>query len=729
MKYIAFYLPQFHPIPENDKFWGKGFTEWTNVVLGKPRFKGHYQPKLPGELGFYDLRLKTIQEQQVDLAKSYGIYGFCFHFYWFQGKRLLELPIKQFVENENIDFPFCLNWANENWTRRWDGRENEILIKQEHSFDDTVRFIEYVAMNYMMHKNYIRVEGKPVLIIYRPNLFNEPHKHTDLIRDWCFKNGIGEIYLIGTHAIEHYDPRDFGFDAALEFAPNTFPASEITDILVKRRNFKGKVLDYLSNIDLAIKYDNIAPDFEKFRGICPSWDNEARRRGMGTTFFFSLPLYYKAWLSIVSDFTLRKISEKDKRFVFINAWNEWAEGACLEPDKKFGRQYLEATKDVLDFFEKRNNLNKLNILFISHDACFGGAQKVLLSIIKYLTQNLHLNCKVLFLNRGEFLGEFQKYCETYVIEDKHNKTDELLGIIKNMFSGYPDIIYGNTVVSAKIYDKLSKLNIPIVSHIHELESSIQEYAKDHIDNLVKYTNFFIAVSKSVYKNLKRKYGIDKSKVSIINECIDTSQYKNIKKEELRSKLGLPVHKKIVLGVGIGMPFRKGADLFIKVALETREINDDIYFCWVGGFDKNYYNKDFGFWKDYVSLIETMDNIEFTGFTMNVNDYYLASDIMFLSSREDPFPLVMLEAGLNNLPIIAFKGGGGAEEFLDNGTGILVEFENTKNVVNNIIELTNNAEFSNILGKKAKNKVEKFYSEWRIGCQVFSLLFDIIINKK
>jgi lipopolysaccharide biosynthesis protein len=342
---ICFYLPQFHPIPENEAWWGEGFTEWTNVEPAQPLFDSHYQPRVPGELGYYSLLDPAVQRRQVELAKLYGIYGFCIYFYWFAGKRLLEAPIQNYLNDRSLDLPFCLCWANENWSRRWDGLDSEILIAQNHSAEDDVAFIAHVAA-YMRDPRYIRIDGKPLLLVYRPSLLPSAKKTAARWRSWCRSNGIGEIYLAYTQSFETAPPANYGFDAAIEFPPNNSGPPDITGQMTPHGDdFSSNVFDWRVFIERSRAYKN--PGYELFRGVCPSWDNTARRKNAGTVLHNSSPRGYQEWLFNAIANTCDRIANPDNRFVFINAWNEWAEGAYLEPDQRYGYAYLEATRLAL----------------------------------------------------------------------------------------------------------------------------------------------------------------------------------------------------------------------------------------------------------------------------------------------------------------------------------------------------------------------------------------------
>ena len=362
VKVIAFYLPQFHPIPENDKAWGVGFTEWANVTRALPQVEGQVQPRLPGELGFYDLRLPSVQERQVELAKQYGLSGFCFHFYWFGGKRLLEGPLLQYLENPKCDLSFCLCWANENWTRRWDGFEDDVLVSQNHSAEDDIEFIAYIS-KYFTDSRYIRVDGKPLLVVYRPTILPNAKKTAMRWRKYCLDAGIGEIFLATTTSFGEGDPGDIGFDALIEFAPNNSAPLSITSSVQKLNPyFRGNVFDWRSLVERSRDY--LPVSYRMYRGVNPGWDNTPRKPEAGNIFLHSSPRGYEEWLYNAVQDTVRAIPESDGRLVFANAWNEWAEGAYLEPDSKLGYAYLAATRRAL----KRAADNSANAIGTRHAA-------------------------------------------------------------------------------------------------------------------------------------------------------------------------------------------------------------------------------------------------------------------------------------------------------------------------------------------------------------------------
>ena len=340
--YVAFYLPQFHPIPENDEWWGKGFTEWTNVTRGYPLFKGHYQPHLPADFGFYDLRMREVRQEQIACAKKFGIDAFCFHYYWFAGRRVLERPVDEFLGDQQADIKFCLCWANENWTRTWDASEQEVLIAQSYSPQNDIAFIEGL-LPFFRDRRYLRVDDAPILVVYRPQQIPDPKATVARWRKVCRDAGIGEIHLVAALTHGNWDYESLGFDAGVEFPPH--------DPGVRDRKYE---LDAFVPIEgLVVRYSDVAErylghDYRRrlvYRGVYPSWDNTARVLGRGLITLDSTPENFERWLNRATNRTLieRKASQ---RLVFINAWNEWAEGCHLEPDQRYGFGFLEATLRV-----------------------------------------------------------------------------------------------------------------------------------------------------------------------------------------------------------------------------------------------------------------------------------------------------------------------------------------------------------------------------------------------
>jgi lipopolysaccharide biosynthesis protein len=458
-KLIAFYLPQFHPFPENDAWWGKGFTEWTNVSKAIPQYVGQYQPHLPGELGFYDLRVPEVQERQVELAKNYGIYGFCFHYYWFAGKRLLERPLDQFIQNKKIDFPFCLCWANENWTRRWDGQENDILIGQNHTPETDIEFIKDLEP-YFLHSNYIRQDNKLVLIVYRPELLPDPKKTIQRWREFAIQKGWGELYLICAQTFGMFsDPRKIGFDAAIEFPPHNNPSFPYNDITqnseLLNSNYAGKIYDF-RNLILSSFFNAKSTDFPLIRTVSPGWDNEPRKPGKGHSYANSSPSVYKTWLLEACQYSLGKKNSKES-FVFINAWNEWGEGAYLEPDRKYGYANLEATYEAINEINKYSDrLTEEKLIYSErkHDTAvvlhlyYPDLWEEIFSKLKSLNHDFDLFITIpIGVNFDE--GKILKCHKDTTIIRIHNRGRDIAGFLKIL----PVLIKKNYSYALKIHTK------------------------------------------------------------------------------------------------------------------------------------------------------------------------------------------------------------------------------------------------------------------------------------
>lgn len=348
IKTIAFYLPQYHVIPENEEWWGKGFTEWTNVKKAKPNFPGHYQPHKPHEdISYYDLLEISIQKKQIKIAKEYGIYGFCYHHYWFSGKQILEKPLENILRNKSLNFPFCISWANENWTRTWDGKEKDILIAQNQTLKSDNQFIEHV-LKYFSDDRYIKISGKPLLLVYRIEALVDAKKTMDHWRKFVIKNGFKGLYICAVDFYDTKEPSNYNVDALVEFPPHRLFDQYMVlnqDLNFEgNNNFSGQVIDYEKVMLKALSKE--LPSYKYFRGIMPSWDNSARRKDNPHIFLNSNPFNFEFWLSEIIKQTKEQYS-KNEQLVFINAWNEWGEGCHIEPDEKYGYAYLESIQNVL----------------------------------------------------------------------------------------------------------------------------------------------------------------------------------------------------------------------------------------------------------------------------------------------------------------------------------------------------------------------------------------------
>jgi 2-polyprenyl-3-methyl-5-hydroxy-6-metoxy-1,4-benzoquinol methylase len=409
---LAYHLPQFHATPENDQWWGAGFTEWTNTRKARPLFPGHYQPREPhDDIGYYDLSKREGLRQQAQMAKKHGIHGFAFYHYWFHGKRMLGKPVDLLLKNPDIDIGFCLCWANETWSKRWDGKDHEILIQQTFSPENDIEFIKFLAP-YFCDSRYVRVEGKPLLQVYRVSKLPSAKKTAERWRRWCRENGIGEIHLV---AVAHSETpissralKRLGFDAYAAFVPHRFPCPPISD---EEGLFEGgHRFDYGSGVE---HYCAGEPAINMYECCTLGWDNTARFGRRANIYLnFSIRKYYE-WLVEALRRTRTRFPV-GKRIMFINAWNEWAEGVYLEPDKLYGYAYLNATSKAIfgmpfgsendTLAEKKNSAEKYSKDYEwLKNTVKGGAENSLTKVNAFLQDRLEI------LEFGPAAGYFTRF--------------------------------------------------------------------------------------------------------------------------------------------------------------------------------------------------------------------------------------------------------------------------------------------------------------------------------
>lgn len=704
VRLIAFYLPQFHPIPENDAWWGRGFTEWTNVVRGRPQFPGHYQPHLPGELGFYDLRVPEVMARQVELAKLYGIGGFAFYYYWFAGKRLLERPLEDYLSSD-LDLPFCLCWANENWSRRWDGRDDQILIAQKHSPEDDLAFIQAIA-KYLRDPRYIRVDERPLLMVYRPALLPDPAATARRWRGWCRDNGIGEIYLAYTQSFESEPPEDYGFDAAVEFPPNNSHPVDITKQIQERSpDFKGTIYDWTIYPERSRHYEPC--DYRLFRGVNPSWDNEARRRGRGAVFLGSTPAGYRQWLENAIGDTLARFSEPSERLVFINAWNEWAEGAHLEPDDRHGYAYLQATRDAL--LRSRVAVRR-EILLVAHDAYPHGAQYLALRMAERLTERFGYRVTMVVLGPGPLLADYAAVADVHRLDS--DEADRAPGrrLAKMLRERGLDSVLVNSTASGRFLPSLRAAGFRTIALVHELPDLIRRHAlQPHAKDVGETADVVVFPAGMVRDGFAQfaKVGEGQARLRPQGLYKENALFRQLGTEtiraQLRDRLGLPARARIVLGVGYG-DHRKGVDLFVQTGLTLARKREDIYCIWVG-------NLDAAMQEAVDALLAAADpglkaHFIFPGHTPDTDAFYAGADVYAMTSREDPFPSVVLESLAVAVPVVAFEGAGGFCELAPTGAVRLAPAEDTGAFAAEIARLLDDDASRHEAGRQGHNLVAR-----------------------
>ncbi|SCX19581.1 Methyltransferase domain-containing protein [Nitrosomonas eutropha] len=682
VKLISFYLPQFHPFAENDKWWGKGFTEWFNVGKALPNYKGHYQPHCPIHLGYYDLRIPQIMREQIYLAKEYGIYGFNYYFYWFAGKVLMEAPLEMMLQDKSIDMPFCFTWANENWTRRWDGQENDILIAQNHSPEDSLKFIQYL-IRYFEDERYIRIDDKPVLMIYRANIIPNITETAKLWRTEVKKYGIDDLYLISAQAFGIRSPDEFGFDASAEFPPHTAHSTDIrSQVSLLNSQFQGHIFSYDQVVENAIRQTE--PDYKLFRTVMLSWDNTARKQNSSHIFHgFSL-LRYKQWLNALCHCVNnnQKYTQNEK-IVFVNAWNEWAEGTHLEPDRKYGYGYLQATYNVLREFdttckngEAFTSDSRQKVVLVTHDAHPYGAQMLAENLAKILSQSMGFHVDMVCLGEGPLIAEYAKWATVHMLSGKDARGVEAKALASRLYDmGHRNALV-NTTASGLFLQTLVEQGIECVALIHELRGVIEQYQLyEHAQVISTHACKIVFPAAEVAESFSDFATIPSSKLVIRPQGL-YKRYsglygRELSRARLRQKLDLPKDAQIVLGVGAA-DHRKGVDLFVTAGIGMVSRLPKAYWIWIGPWE---HTMQCAIEKQLAAVPELSNRFVFPGLQQDTDLFYGGADVFALTSREDPFPSVVLEAMDAGLPVVGFENAGGFNELLREGGGLLVKKEN------------------------------------------------------
>lgn len=711
---LAYYLPQYHATPENNAWWGDGFTEWTNTSRALPRFADHYQPRIPRDLGHYTLTSPELLNTQARMAKAAGIEGFVFYFYWFNRKRLLDGPLEMLLANPHIDLPFCLMWANENWSRRWDGSDNDILIAQDYRPEDDIALIDCFA-RHMRDPRYIKVQGRPLLMVYRPGTIPDaPQAFERWRRLFRKRHHLNPIFVMG-QAFNAENPRDFGVDGAIEFPPHKVVSncSLINEhVQLMDEDFRGQIYDYSDIVENALKQPPTS--YPLIRTASPSWDNDARRQGQGLVLHGSTPELYERWLT-----GLVNQAQKERFFgdpiVCINAWNEWAEGAYLEPDVHFGSAYLNATARACTGF--KSSLNRARLLLIGHDAFPAGAQRLLLETGRTLRKSFGVDIRFILLEGGALIEEYRHVAPVEILSMTSPETRKRLAALEK--EGFQHAIL-NSAASSPLAPTLVQTGIGYTFLIHELPNILRARNLEHT------TKTSCDLAHSVVlpaQTVAQRLGLENhQKLQILPQGLyQPPALEAGARRSFRQKLGLTEMDILVLGAGYA-DIRKGFDLFLQL---WRMSQHQTHFVWLGAMDATL--KD-GLHSELDMALKS-GTFHMPGHVRNMSDWLSAADVFALTSREDPYPSVALEAVGAGLPCIAFKDGGGIPAFLEtlNSEGSIehsiVPFGDTTAMLAAILKLGGSSKkYSFIHRKKTAKKMQsrihfKPYAEDLLYCAI------------
>jgi len=725
VKTVAFYLPQFHPIPENDEWWGKGFTEWTNVTRGRQLFRGHYQPRVPTELGYYDLRLEDTQVAQAQLASEFGIHGFCYYYYWFDGKKLLNHPIEQMARSTRVDTGFCVCWANENWSRNWDGQNRHVLMEQTYTLESNIALIrELIPM--MKDPRWIRQNGKPVMMVYRISIIPNWLETATAWREECRKAGLGEIHLcavrFGLETLQG-GPQDHGLDSYVLFPPHEAARLDLRDqVLDLHKDFNGQIFDYTAVVDGDLDNFSAGYDWPVHRGAMGAWDNTARRLTDARIFHGATPFGLRRWIKGILDQEQRHSTE-DSSLLFVNAWNEWAEGTYLEPDQRWGRSYLRAISSAFEatpgvvasvlpegsaalprgatalehignpdsealaspvWHEGRREQNPdwptvLVCAHISGHHLFGG-ERSMLDVLQALAE-LQVNV-VVTLPSGNNMAYIREICActmgVYAFpypqwKDNRDTYAWLTSIFADILARHAvDIVHVNTIVLLEPLEAAARMGRVRVIHSRELislDDPLRERIGLDVSAILRHvfdrSDWIIGNSDATCRLFARQ-----DRTLYVPNAVSTKEFGMGNKFGNTIKFGI---------VSSNIP-KKGVRDFVEAARRTADLAPRAKFVIVGPM-----NGQIKAWQQEVKDGVRPDNLIFAGYADNPRTAMSQFNVLLnLSHFAESFGRTVAEAMAAKRPVIAYEWGALSELVRHGETGLLVPYRDIDAVVQAVV---------------------------------------------
>lgn len=716
-KVVAFHLPQYHRIPENDRWWGEGFTDWVNVSAARPLFRGHHQPRVPlrEPLGAYDLTDPAVLRRQAELARSAGVHAFCFYFYWFAGRRLLEGPLLGLLDDPEFDLPFCVMWANERWARTWDGYGDRVLIDSDPDDDDHRAMFEHLG-RYFRDPRHLTVRDRPVLGLYRLDGLPSVRRFRAIADEAARDAGRPGVHLFG--ALTHGNRRAAGggLDALVQFPPHNLGSDprvfpEDPEWPAVPDEFSGRVYHYGRMAAEALRVARSTP--RVWPTVTLGWDNTARRGSEATvTVEYGLDRY-RDWLrSAIHAVREDRTLAPDEQFVFVNAWNEWAEGAYLEPDVVHGFGALQATRDALADVEG----DRPAVIVLVHDLWPYGAERLALSLVSVLQRRLGVHVEVVALSGGSMRAEFAALAPIHVLDEPAGPAArDLLADLRER--GCRSAIV-NSVASAPMLPLLEELGVRTVALVHEFPGELAALglleAAEHVRRLASVVVFpaqavrerFEAASGPLrVQGLVRPQGLYRAARLRRSGAADG--------EAFRTRLGIAEGVQVVLGVGAGV-HRKGLDVFVETV--GRLSADEVVGVWVGRVDEAM--------RDWIAGHDVPRGGARTilaGESEDVGAAFRAADLLFVSSREDPFPTVVLEALQTGVPVAVIAGCTGSEDLLiDEDLGRALA-GSTDEIASGLVDLLRDGALRRRVAERGPTLVRERFDECHYARDVLALL--------